>query len=129
MYQAPEQSLGSTLLSSLICFTDVPGSPILTPPSTNLTSSAAISWSQHPVYVTSYSVSWTYSGPCTGALGLDGTDVLSDGTTRSYTVMNLEPNSEYLVQVIATNNAGSSSAGQVVVYTAFDGKYKINGYA
>ena len=94
------------------------------PPSTNLTSSATISWMQHPLgYVTNYSVSWTYSGPCTGVQGLDGTDVLTDGTTRNYTLIDLEPNSEYSVQVVATNNAGSSLAGHATVYTAIAGEY------
>ena len=100
---------------------------MLVPPSTNLTSSAVISWSQLPGYVTNYSVSWTYSGPCadTQNSNLNGTDILPvyyDETSRNYTVMNLEPNSEYLVQVVATNNAGSSLPGQTIVYTAFECK-------
>ena len=66
-----------------------------------------------------------YSGPCDGAQDLNGSDILLDGTSRTYTVMNLEPNSEYLVQVVATNDAGSSSPVQTIVYTAFDCKYQI----
>lgn len=104
------------------CSPAVPGSPMVIAPNTNLMSSATISWIEQPlVCATNYSVSWTYSGPCTGVQGLDGTEVLNR-MRQNYTIMNLEPNSEYSVQVVTINNVGSSPVGRVTVHTAFAGK-------
>ena len=67
-----------------------------------------------------FNVTWIYSGPCSGELILNVFAEITDGSTRTFAVTNIQPNSEYSVRVEAVNRIGSSS-GNLVVSTSVQG--------
>jgi len=56
--------------------------------------------------VDSYELSFSYQGPCSGFNHTKTTTV--DGTTRQYTLTELQEFSNYTVTVVAVNGAGRS---------------------
>ena len=100
-------------------FDHIPSSPLFTGLITT-TNNVTILWSHGPSVI-SYNVSWSYIGPCSSKASSDLHQTL-DGSTRSFTVTDLRPNSQYLVRVEAGNNVGSV-ASQITVSTGIEGTY------
>ena len=58
-----------------------------------------------------------YTVSCSGDVTCDFTTVTTDNTTRSYTITNLTPMTDYTFSVVATNSIGSGEAGVVMITT------------
>ena len=58
-----------------------------------------------------------YTVSCSGDVTCDFTTVTTDNATRSYTITNLTPMTDYTFSVVATNSIGSGEAGVVMITT------------
>ena len=63
-----------------------------------------------------------YTVSCSGDVTCPPNFTTTDNTTRSYTITNLTPMTNYTFSVVATNSVGSGEAG-VVMITTPPGKY------
>ena len=61
--------------------------------------------------ITNYTVS------CSGDVTCPSNFTTTDNTTRSYTITNLTPMTDYTFSVVATNSFGSGEAGVVMITT------------
>ena len=58
-----------------------------------------------------------YTVSCSGDVTCPPNFTTTDNTTRSYTITNLTPMTNYIFSVVATNSIGSGEAGVVVIGT------------
>ena len=63
-----------------------------------------------------------YTVSCSGDVTCPPNFTTTDNTTRSYTITNIAPGTDYTFSVVATNSIGSGEAG-VVMITTLPGKY------
>ena len=59
-----------------------------------------------------------YTVSCSGDVTCPPNFTTADNTTRSYTITNLTPMTNYTFSVVATNSIGSGEAGVVMITTA-----------
>ena len=59
-----------------------------------------------------------YTVSCSGDVTCPPNFTTTDNTTRSYTITNLTPMTNYTFSVVATNSIGSGEAGIVMITTA-----------
>ena len=64
-----------------------------------------------------------YTVSCSGDVTCPPNFTTTDNTTRSYTITNLAPGTNYTFSVVATNSIGSGEAGEVIITTP-PGKHK-----
>ena len=77
-------------------------------------------WSQPDGEIgTTYTLSYTYQGPCAGAGG--GMNVSVDNATK-YTITGLQEFSDYNLTITASNVKGSSPPASVLVNTSSAGE-------
>ena len=58
-----------------------------------------------------------YTVSCSGDVTCPSNFTTTDNTTRSYTIINLTPMTNYTFSVVATNSIGSGKAGIVMITT------------
>ena len=58
-----------------------------------------------------------YTVSCSGGVTCPPNFTTTDNTTRSYTITNLTPMTDYTLSVVATNSIGSGEAGVVMITT------------
>ena len=58
-----------------------------------------------------------YTVSCSGDVTCPPNFTTTDNTTRSYTITNLTPMTDYTFSVVATNSIGSGEAGVVMIAT------------
>ena len=58
-----------------------------------------------------------YTMSCSGDVTCPPNFTTTDNTTRSYTITNLTPMTDYTFSVVATNSIGSGEAGVVMITT------------
>ena len=58
-----------------------------------------------------------YTVSCSGEVTCPPNFTTADNTTRSYTITNLTPMTDYTFSVVATNSIGSGEAGVVMITT------------
>ena len=58
-----------------------------------------------------------YTVSCSGDVTCPPNFTTTDNTTRSYTITNLTPMTDYTFSVVATNSIGSGEAGVVMITT------------
>ena len=58
-----------------------------------------------------------YTVSCSGDVTCPQNFITTDDTTRSYTITNLTPMTNYIFSVVATNSIGSGEAGIVMITT------------
>ena len=58
-----------------------------------------------------------YTVSCSGDVTCPPSFTTTDNTTRSYTITNLTPMTDYTFSVVATNSFGSGEAGVVMITT------------
>ena len=63
-----------------------------------------------------------YTVSCSGDVTCPSSSTTTDNTTRSYTITNLTPMTDYTFSVVATNSIGSGKAGVVMI--TISGTYK-----
>ena len=80
----------------------------------NVTLGLTLSW-EEPFNNLDPIVSYTVS--CSGDVTCPPNFTTTDNTTRSYTITNLTPMSNYTFSVVATNSVGSGEAGVVMITT------------
>ena len=73
-----------------------------------------LSWSE-AFYSLDPIVNYTVS--CSGDVTCPPNFTTTDNTTRSYTITNLTPMTNYTFSVVATNSVGSGEAGVVMITT------------
>ena len=59
----------------------------------------------------------SYTVSCSGDVTCPPNFTTTDNTTRSYTITNLTPMTNYIFSVVATNSIGSGRAGTVMITT------------
>ena len=59
----------------------------------------------------------SYTVSCSGDVTCPSNFTTTDNTTRSYTITNLTPMTDYTFSVVATNSFGSGEAGVVMITT------------
>ena len=64
-----------------------------------------------------------YTVSCSGDVTCPPNFTTTDNTTRSYTITNLTPMTNYTFSVIATNSIGSGDAGVVMITTPGESIY------
>ena len=64
-----------------------------------------------------------YTVSCSGDVTCPPNFTTIDDTTRSYTITNLTPMTNYTFSVVATNSIGSGKAGVVMITTPGDDYY------
>ena len=65
-----------------------------------------------------------YTVSCSGDVTCPPNFTTTDNTTRSYTITNLTPMTNYTFSVMATNSIGSGEAGVVMITTPSGGDLK-----
>ena len=84
----------------------------------------ALSWTQSGSSVDSYTVSYNYtirrcgSGPVSS-----GSEEISDGNARNFTLTDLEEDSDYIITLTAISAAGQLTSNQISTTTAIAGLY------
>ena len=73
-----------------------------------------LSWGE-PFNNLNFIVNYTVS--CSGDVTCPPNFTITDNTTRSYTITNLTPMTNYTFSVVATNSIGSGEAGVVIITT------------
>ena len=73
-----------------------------------------LSWGE-PFNILDPIVNYTVS--CSGDITCPSNCITTDNTTRSYTITNLTPMTNYIFSVVATNSIGSGEAGVVMITT------------
>ena len=77
----------------------------------------ALSWTQSGGSVDSYIVSYTYTIRRCGSGPVSGSEVISDGNARSFTLTGLEEDSDYTITLTAISAAGQHVSNQVTTTT------------
>ena len=74
-----------------------------------------LSWTQSGSFVDSYTVSYTYTiRRCARGSGpVSGSEEISDGNARSFTLTDLEEDSDYTTTLTAISAAGQATSGQI----------------
>ena len=70
-----------------------------------------------------------YTVSCSGDVTCPPNFTTTDNTTRSYTITNLTPMTDYTFSVVATNSIGSGEAGVVMITTPPGMYVHMYGYA
>ena len=75
------------------------------------TTSINLAWSQHAGdVVDSYTISYSYITRCCGGTVLGGNTITGiDGSIRTYSLSNIEENSDFDISITAVNGVGSST--------------------
>ena len=93
----------------------VPGQVMLKEVSTTTATSISLSWSvPTDSVVTQYLVEWQRDTSVRCADEDQGSSTITDGSTVSYDILELEENSRYMMTVTVSNSAGSSGASNSV---------------
>ncbi len=118
LYVSHEGTIGSNG-TSLTVLTALP-SPTITDVFPTPTT-ATFLWSHsQPDFVTSYNVSWSYVGPCSGPEAPSDTHQVVDGSRRNFTLTSLIPNAHYLLTLVAMNSIGATESS-VLINTTVSG--------
>ena len=97
-----------------------PSAPNITMVNTQSSTSITLNWTQPEGQVAdSYEVSFSYQGPCSGFNHTNTTTV--NGTTRQYTLTELQEFSNYTVTVVAVNDTERSEESSESIITMADG--------
>ena len=83
----------------------------------------ALSWTQSGSSVDSYTVSYTYTIRRCGSGPVSGTEEISDGNARSFTLTGLEEDSDYTITLTAISVTGQLTSNQISTTTAIAGSY------
>ena len=81
----------------------------------------ALSWTQSGSSVDSYTVSYTYTIRRCGSGPVSGSEEISDGNARSFTLTDLEEDSDYIISLTANSPAGQLTSNQITVTTTSAG--------
>ena len=85
----------------------------------------ALSWTQSGSSVDSYTVSYTYTIRRCGSCPESGSEEISDSNARSFTLTDLEEDSNYTITLTAISAAGQLTSNQISTTTATAGLYII----
>ena len=86
----------------------------------------ALSWTQSSSFVDSYTVSYTYTIRRCGSGPVSGSEEISDGNARSFTLTDLEEDSDYTITFTAISAAGQLTSNQISTITTTAGVYYDN---
>ena len=81
----------------------------------------ALSWTQSSSSVDSYTVSYTYTIRRCGSGPVSGSEEISDGNARSFTLTDLEEDSDYTITLTAISAAGQLTSNQISTTTTTAG--------
>ena len=81
----------------------------------------ALSWTQSGSSVDSYTVSYNYTIRRCGSGPVSGSVEISDGNSRSFTLINLEEDSYYAITLTAISAAGQLTSNQITTTTHISG--------
>ena len=82
----------------------------------------ALSWTQSGSSVDSYTVSYIYTIRRCGSGHLSGSEEeINDGNARSFTLTDLEEDSDYTISLTAISEAGQLTSNQITVTTTSAG--------
>ena len=82
----------------------------------------ALSWSQSAT-VDRYTVSYTYTIRRCGSGPVSGSEEISDGNARSFTLTDLEEDSDYTITLTAISAAGQLTSNEISATTNTAGVY------
>ena len=86
----------------------------------------ALSWTQSGSSVDSYRVSYTYNIRMCGSCPISGNEEISDGNARSFTLTDIEEDSDYTITLTAISAAaGQLTSNQITTTTTTRGVYNI----
>ena len=94
--------------------------PVLMDTTTSGPTTIAISWTQS-VNVDRYTVSYTYTIRRCGSGPVSGSEEISDGNARSFTLTDLEEDSNYTITLTAISAAGQLTSNQIITTTTTAG--------
>ena len=77
-----------------------------------------LSWTQSGSSVDSYRVSYTYTIRMCGSCPISGSEEISDGNARSFTLTDLEEGSNYTITLTAISAAGQATSNQITATTS-----------
>ena len=77
----------------------------------------ALSWTQSGSSVDSYTISYTYTIRRCGSSPVSGSEEISDGNARSFTLTDLEEDSDYTITLTAISAAGQLTSHQITATT------------
>ena len=77
----------------------------------------ALSWTQSGSSVDSYTVSYNYTIRRCGSSPVSGSEEISDGNARSFTLTGLEEDSDYTITLTAISAAGQLTSNQITTTT------------
>ena len=83
----------------------------------------ALSWTQSGSSVDSYTVSYTYTIRRCGSGPVPGSEEISDGNARSFTLKNIEEDSDYTITLTANSAAGQLASNQISTTTTTAGVF------
>ena len=81
----------------------------------------ALNWTQSGSSVDSYTVSYTYTIRRCGSGPVSGSEDISDGNARSFTLTDLEEDSDYTITLTAISAAGQLTSNQITTTTTARG--------
>ena len=93
---------------------------------TATSTTVALSWTQSGSSVDSYTVSYNYTIRRCGSGPVSGSEEISDGNSRSFTLTDLEEDSDYTITLTAISAAGQLVSNQISITTATAGSYLYN---
>ena len=77
----------------------------------------ALNWTQSSSSVDSYTVSYTYTIRRCGSGPVSGSEEISDGNARRFTLTDLEEDSDYTITLTAISAAGQLTSNQITITT------------
>ena len=77
-----------------------------------------LSWTQSGSSVDSYTVSYTYTIRRCSSSPVSGSEDISDGNARSFTLTDLEEDSNYTITLTAISAAGQATSNQITATTS-----------
>ena len=83
----------------------------------------ALNWTQSGSSVDNYTVSYTYTIRRCGLDPATGSEEISDGNARSFTLTGLEEDSDYTITLTAISAAGQLNSNQISTTTTKAGLY------
>ena len=86
----------------------------------------ALSWTQSGSSVDSYTVSYTYTIRRCGSGPVSGSEEIRNGNSRSFTLTDLEEDSDYTITLTAISAAGQLVSNQISITTTIAGSYLYN---
>ena len=90
---------------------------------TDISTTIALSWTQTGSSVDGYTVSYNYTIRTCGSGPVSGSEEISDGNARSFTLTDLEEDSDYTITLTAISAAGQLTSNQISTTTATAGSY------